>query len=314
MTYQDPVQSYSGSIREVALGAEGRQVVAGGARTMPFYAFDGAPFTPPLIAMEVYDARPHGWPAAAEEPFADVLDDPVAWGRRCVEEHGADMVCLQLASTDPNGADAPPEAAAEVARKVAEGVDAPLVVYGSGNAIKDAEVLKAVAEACAGHDVVLGPAVEDNYKQVGAAALGYSHLVSGESPIDVNMAKQLNILLTQLGLGIDRLLTDPSVGALGYGLEYAYTVIERLRLAALAQNDAMTQSPIVCQVGREAWRVKEARASEEEEPSWGDAGKRGVLWEATTALSLALAGGDVIVMRHPDAVALVRAAFSGLGA
>ena len=126
--------------------------------------------------------------------------------------------------------------------------------------------------------------------------------------------KQLNILITQMGLPSDRVFIDPSVGAVGYGAEYAYTVMERLRLAALNQNDDMTQMPMICNLGKEAWRSKEARASEAEEPAWGDATKRGVLWESVTAITLALAGADILVMRHPDAVATVRKAINGLSA
>jgi len=142
--------------------------------------------------------------------------------------------------------------------------------------------------------------------------MAYKHTVIASSPLDINLAKQLNILVTQLGLAADRILVDPSVGAVGYGVEYAYTVMERLRLAALNQNDDMTQMPMIANLGKEAWRTKEARASEDEEPAWGDAEKRGVLWEATTAMTLALAGGDVLVMRHPEAVATVRKAIYGL--
>ena len=262
--------------------------------------------------MEVYDVAPEGWPAALTEALGDVLGDPVAWAGACVERFGADIVCVQLAGTDPNGADRSPDEAADVVKSVIDAVDAPVIVYGSGNADKDVEVLKKVAEVAAGSVIAIGSATEDNYKPITAAALGYGHVVIAETPIDVNMAKQLNILITQLGLAPDRILVDPSVGAVGYGVEYAYTVMERLRLAALNQNDDMTQMPMIANLGKEAWRTKEARATAEEEPAWGDAAKRGVLWEATTAMTLALSGGDVLVMRHPEAVATVRKALDGL--
>lgn len=312
MPYEAPIEKTGGRIREVTLGTGPGAVTVGGASALPFYGFDGDLGQRPAIAMEVYDLVPDGWPAALNDALGDVLGDPVAWAKACAERFGADIVCVQLAGTDPNGADRSPDEAAAVVKSVVDAVDVPVIVYGSGNADKDVEVLKKVAEVAAGSVIGIGSATEDNYKPITAAALGYGHVVIAETPIDVNMAKQLNILVTQMGLAPDRILVDPSVGAVGYGVEYAYTVMERLRLAALNQNDDMTQMPMICNLGKEAWRTKEARATQEEEPNWGDAAKRGVLWEATTAMTLALSGGDVLVMRHPEAVSTVRTAFDGL--
>jgi len=312
MTFEAPIKESKGRIREVTLGAGAGARVVGGETSMPFYSFDGEMPRKPIIAMEVYDARPEGWAAALESALGDVLGDPGAWATACVERFGADAVCVQLASTDPNGADGSPADATDVVQAVVDAVEVPVLVYGSGNADKDGEVLKAVAEKVAGTPVALGPATEDNYKAITAAALGYGHVVIAETPIDVNMAKQLNILITQMGLGADRILIDPSTGAVGYGIEYSYTVMERLRLAALMQDDSMTQMPMICNLGKEAWRAKEARAAEEDEPAWGDAEKRGILWEATTAVTLAMSGADVLVMRHPESVRLIHTAIDGL--
>lgn len=314
MSFEAPIERPNGAIREVTLGSgEGARVV-GGETALPFYLFDGEMPHAPLIAMEVYDAAPDGWPEALTDALSDVLSDPAAWAKACVDTYGADLICVQLASTDPNGADASPEAAAATVRAVVDAVSVPVIVYGSGNVEKDAAVLKKVAESVTDTRLALGPATSDNFKPITAAALGYGHNVIAETPIDVNMAKQLNILITQMGLDPDRILIDSSCGAVGYGIEYAYTVMERLRLAALGQNDAMTQMPLVANLGKEAWRSKEARVSDAEEPSWGDAEKRGVLWEATTAITLALSGADVLVMRHPAAVGLVKSAIDGLSA
>lgn len=312
MPYTEPTEQSKGRIREVTLGSGEGAVVIGGERAMAFCAFDGDLPHQPVIAMEVFDAEPTGWPVALTSALGDVIGDPAAWAKACAELHGADLVCVQLASTDPNGADSSPERAASVVRAVVDAVSVPVIVYGSGNADKDANVLKKVAETVTDTRLALGPATEDNFKAIAAAALGYGHLVIAETPIDVNMAKQLNILITQIGLDADRILIDPSTGAVGYGIEYSYTVMERLRLAALMQDDAMTQMPLICNLGKEAWRTKEARAGEDDEPSWGDAQRRGVLWEATAAITLALGGADVLVMRHPAATALVREAMSGL--
>ncbi len=311
MTYTNPTEGPSGAIQVVVLGAGDKAITVGGARSLPFHLFDGENPNPPRIAMEVYDTEPVGWPASLTDALGPVISDPAAWAKACVE-WGADMVCVQLAGTDPNGADRTPEEAAQTVQAVAAAVDVPIVVYGSGNAEKDAEVLKKVAEVVSDTVLAIGSATEDNFKPIAAAALGYGHVVIAETPIDVNMAKQLNILITQVGMGSDRILIDPSVGAVGYGVEYAYTVMQRLRLAALNQNDAMTQMPMICNLGREAWRSKEARATAEEEPAWGDAEKRGVLWEASTAITFAMSGADVLVMRHPHAVSTVRTAINGL--
>jgi acetyl-CoA decarbonylase/synthase complex subunit delta len=314
MPYQDPTEKPSGRIREVTLGSGTSAVAFGGAAALPFYAFDGELPHAPKIAMEVFDLVPDGWAAALTDALGDLIGDPAVWARACVDRFGADMVCVQLAGTDPNGANRTPEQAAETVAAVVAAVDVPVLVYGCGNAEKDTEVLKKVAEAVTTTMLAIGSATEDNYKPITAAAIGYGHAVIAETPIDVNMAKQLNILITQMGLPSDRVLIDPSVGAVGYGAEYAYTVMERLRLAALNQNDDMTQMPMICNLGKEAWRSKEARATEAEEPAWGDATKRGVLWESVTAITLALAGADILVMRHPDAVATVRKAINGLSA
>lgn len=312
MSYTEPVEKPSGAIREVKLGSGEGAVTVGGQTCLPFHLFEGDMPNRPRIAMEVYDAPHAEWAAALTDALGEVEGDPAAWARACVERHGADMVCVQLASTDPNGANASPEDAAATVRAVAAAVGVPVLVYGCGNADKDAEVLKKVAETVADVPLALGPATEDNYKAIAAACLGYGHVVIAETPIDVNMAKQLNILITQMGLGPDRILVDPSTGAIGYGLEYSYTVMERLRLAALNQNDAMCQMPLIVNLGKEVWRTKEARATAAEESAWGDPAKRGVLWEAATATTLALSGADILVMRHPEAVALVHRALDGL--
>ncbi len=312
MTFQEPIEKMSGSIREVTLGSGEAARTVGGESALPFHTWEGDMPHRPLVAMEVYDQAPVGWPETLVDALGEVMSDPAAWARACVEQHGADMICVQLAGTDPSGADIGPEQAAETVKAVADAVNVPLVVYGSGNADKDAEVLKKVAEVMADRPIAIGPATEDNFRPITAAALAYGHVVIAETPIDVNMAKQLNILISQIGLPPERILLDPSTGAVGYGIEYSFTVMERLRLAALGQNDDMTQMPMIGNLGREAWRSKEAKAPQDEEPTWGGAHERGVLWEATTAITLVVGGVDVLVMRHPEAVALVRKAIDGL--
>jgi len=312
MAFEIPKVTYTGKIKEVKLGKTPKAVTIGGETSYPFHLFEGEMPHPPRIAMEVYDALPDDWPPAALEPFKDVANDPVAWAKKCVEQYGAELIALQLASTDPNGLNRPGEEAAQTAKKVASSVDVPVIVWGSGNAEKDADVLRKVAEACDGMNLVVGPVVEDNYKQVGAGAIAYKHTAVASSPIDINLAKQLNILLGNLGVPDEQILVDPTTGGLGYGIEYTYSVMERDRMAALTQQDERLQFPILCNMAREVWKTKEAKTSTAEAPSLGDAKKRGVLMEAATATILLLAGADVLVMRHPEAIKLVREMISDL--
>jgi acetyl-CoA decarbonylase/synthase complex subunit delta len=306
MAFEIPKISYNGVIKEIPLGKEANPVIAGGETCYPFYLFEGEMPHPPRIAMEVYDAPPLEWPQAALEPFADVIDDPAGWAQKCVSSYGAEMVALQLASTDPNAQNTSAEQAVDVTKKVAAAVEVPLIVWGSSNLEKDTEVLKMIAEECSEEKLILGPVEEGSYKALGAAALAYGHTIAASSPIDINLAKQLNILLGNLGVPDERILVDPTVAGLGYGLEYAYSVMERDRMAALTQEDERLQFPVVCNLGKEVWKVKEAKMGEEEAPLLGDPLKRGVLLEAMTALLLLLAGGDILIMRHPEAVVLIK--------
>jgi len=306
MAFEIPKMSYNGVIKEIPLGKEENPLIVGGETSYPFYLFEGEMPHPPKIAMEVYDAPPEEWAQAALEPFADVINDPAAWAQKCVSSYGAEMVALQLASTDPNAQDNSGEHAVEVTKKVAAAIDVPLIVLGSNNLEKDTEVLKMVAEACAEERLILGPVTEGNYKALGAASLAYHHTIAAGTPIDINLAKQLNILLGNLGVPDERIMVDPTVASLGYGLEYCYSVMERDRMAALTQEDERLQFPIVCNLAKEVWKTKEAKLTEQEAPLLGDPLKRGVLLEAMTALLLLLAGGDILIKRHPGAVQLVR--------
>ncbi len=305
MAFEIPKITYSGKINEVTIGKKNTLTV-GGETAYPFHLFDGKMPNPPRIAMEVWDMRPDDWPDAAMAPFSDVLDDPAAWAKKCVEKYGAEAVVVQLKSTDPNGLDKGPEEAAQVVKKVLKAVKVPVIVWGSGNEKKDIEVLRKVSEDCQGENLTIGPVAEGNHKQIGASALGYNHTLIASTPIDVNLAKQLNILLENLGVPKDKILIDPTTGGLGYGLEYTYSVMERIRMAALAQEDEKLQYPMINNIGNEVWKAKEAKQTTEEAPTLGDATKRGVLMEAVAAVTYLLAGSDILILRHPDSVALVK--------
>jgi acetyl-CoA decarbonylase/synthase complex subunit delta len=258
--------------------------------------------------MEVWDYDPSDeWPAAAIEPFKDVISSPDAWAKKCVDEYGADMIVLQLKSTDPNGMDRGADEASEVAKKVSDAIDVPLVLWGTANNQKDEEVLKAISEKCEGKNLALGPVEEANHKGVGASALGYGHAIVSSSPIDVNLAKQLNILLGNLGVQGEKIIVDPTTGGLGYGLEYSYSVMERIGMAALTQEDEKLQIPMINNIGNEVWKCKEAGLGIEEAPTLGDPEKRPVLMEAVAAVCYLMAGSDVVILRHPETVRMTRA-------
>ena len=306
MAFEIPKQDYSGAIKTLTLGGGDKAVKVGGETSYPFHTFEGEMPNPPKIAMEIWDKDPkEDWAAAAKEPYKDVLGDPVAWAKK-VLEFKPDLLAIQCQSADPNADNAPAAEVAERVKAVVDAVDIPVIVWGTYNHDKDIEVMRQVAEKCQNKNLILGPVEEGDHKQIGAAALGYKHTVAASSPIDVNLAKQLNILLGNLGVKEDKIIIDPTTGGLGYGLEYSYSVIERLRMAALTQEDDKLQLPIICNLAHEVWKTKEAKLSEKDAPELGDAAKRGILMEAVTAVSLALAGADVLIMRHPEAVKLVR--------
>ncbi len=300
-------ETYAGSIREISIGKGDNAVVVGGETSYPLYLFEGDMPNKPKIAMEIWDITPDDWPESVVSPFKDVLSDPAAWAKKCVDDFGAELIVLQLKSIDPNGKDASAEDAAETVKNVLAAIDVPLIIWGCANPEKDEEVLKKIAEVCTGENLTIGPVEDKNHKGIGAAAMGYGHTVISSSPIDVNLAKQVNILLENLGMPVDRMLIDPTTGGLGYGMEYSYSVMERLRMAAMAQGDDKLQYPIINNLGNEVWKCKEAKQTVEDAPALGDPEKRGILMEAVGAVSYLMAGSDILIMRHPEAIKLVRA-------
>ena len=314
MAVEIPKITYSGKVKQVTLGKGSKAVTVGGETAYPFYLFEGAMPNKPKIAMEVWDCPPEDWAAAALEPFAGVTNDPVAWAKKCINDYGAEMIALELISTDPNGLNREAGAAAAVVKKVADAIDVPLIVWGTANHDKDTEVLRQVAELCQGKNLILGPVEEGDHKKIGGAALAYRHTVIASTPIDINLAKQLNILLGNLGVPDDLLVMDPTVSGIGYGIEYCFSVMERMRMAGLTQQDDKLQFPIICNISKETWKTKEVKSPTGEVPELGDARKRGILMEAMSATVLLTAGADVLIMRHPEAIKLVREIIADLTA
>ncbi|MGD0659247.1 MAG: acetyl-CoA decarbonylase/synthase complex subunit delta [Syntrophorhabdales bacterium] len=306
MAFSIPKISYTGTIKEVTLGTGASAVSVGGEGCYPFYVFEGAMPRPPRIAFEVWDYEPEDWPDWAIEPYRDVISDPVAWAKKSIGTYGAQMIALLLKSADPNGRNRAVEEVVATVRAVSDAVSVPLIVWGCANDEKDAAMLRSIAEACEGKNVALGPVSDKNYKQIGAMAIGYGHTVIASTPIDVNLAKQLNILLGNLGVPEEKLLIDPTTGGLGYGLEYSYSVIERDRMAALTQGDVKLQAPVICNLANEVWKTKEAKTAKADNPKLGDEKKRAVIMEAVAAMTLAVAGADILIMRHPEAISSVK--------
>lgn len=296
-------EKWTSKVGEMVLGADGK-VKAGGESTLPFLHFEGEIPNKPVLALEVWDLEPTDWPDVLKESFADVLGDPVAWAKKNIE-YGADLVALRLMSAHPDYKDASPEECAATAKAVAEAVDVPLIVIGCGVEEKDALVLEKVGEALNGKNCLIGCATEKNYKTITATAMVNGHSVIASSPLDINLAKQLNILMTEMNLPANRIAMDPLVGALGYGIEYAYSIMERSRTGALT-GDKMLAMPVICFVGQEVWKAKEAKTSIDETPEWGDQNRRAILWEVITTTTFIQAGGSIMVLRHPETVKQVK--------
>ena len=307
MAFEFYKERYAGSVKAVTLGKGDKAVTVGGESCYPFYHFEGEMPHRPRIAMEVWDMSPEDWPASALAPFKKVVGDAAAWARKCVTDFGAEMIVLQLKSTDPNDKDASAADASATVKKVLKAVDVPLIIWGSANKEKDEEVLKQIAEDHQGANLIIGPVEDKNHKGIGASAMAYGHTLISSSPIDVNLAKQVNILLENLGMPTERMIIDPTTGGLGYGMEYSYSVMERLRMAALAQGDDKLQLPVINNLGNEVWKCKEVKQSSDEAPTLGDPERRGILMEAVGAVNYLLAGSDVLIMRHPEAIRLTKA-------
>ncbi len=290
-----PVEKWSGRVREVTLGATAEQggtrshTVTVGGETIPY---------PPVVAVEIRSRRPKDWSPLLFEAWGDVMDDPAAWAK-AAEQAGADLILLTLDLQDT------PDDARGALRQVLDATGLPLLVFGPGQADKDNELLVAVADEGKGERLVLGVCEDKNYRTIVAAALANNHLVNSRTPMDVNLAKQLIILIHDMGMPWDRVLMDPSTGALGYGIEYGYSVMERLRIAAL-QGDSMTQQPMLVTPGEEAWKIKEAKVGDGVPEAWGDWRQRAIHWETLTAVTLIESGAAIVILRHPESVLRVK--------
>lgn len=305
MAFTPPVETYAGKVCSPTIGVSGTTLTFGGENVLPFHAFEGLVPNRPVIAYEIQDVPPTEWPETVLKPYENVSHDPVTWAGYCQNVLKAKAIALRLIGTHPDRENRSPENAAKTVRDVLSAINIPLIILGSNHAEKDASVLVAAAEAAKDKNCIIGKAQESNYKTIVATAMANNHKLIAMSELDINLSKQLNILIIQMGLERERLITDPMCAALGYGLEYTYSVMERIRLAALTQNDATMQPPMLGDIGMYVWKVKETVASETDLPQWGSLQERGIAWEAVTATALLLAGTEIFIMRHPKAIEAV---------
>ncbi|MBP7836110.1 MAG: acetyl-CoA decarbonylase/synthase complex subunit delta [Candidatus Omnitrophica bacterium] len=299
MALQLMTEKWSGEGSVVSIGAtkeeqgtRSHSLKIGGEGSLPCLFREGPLSNKPQIVFEIWDAAPLDWPEELVQGYKNVLGDPVKWAQICVHEYKAQGLCLRLQGAHPDFGNKSPEEEAQLVKKILKSVSVPLIILGCGDDAKDNLLLPACSEAARHERCLIGPATQDNYKTIAASVLADGHNIIAESPIDINIAKQLNVLISDMGLALERIVMDPTIGALGYGLEYAYSIMERARLAGLS-GDKTLACPFICFVGQEAWRAKEAKVGPAEQ---------GVIWEALTAAALVQAGADLLVMRHPKAI------------
>ena len=317
MPIEIPKDNWPGTVRTVTIGASASDggtrtstVTVGGQKNLPFLHFENKAPNRPAVAIEIKDHRPDDWSSLLIGAWGDVVDNPAIWAK-AAEAAGADLIQLSLSLTDLDGNPTNPDGAVKTVKNVLAATGLPLMVFGPGQAEADNNLLVAVAEATKGERLVLGIAEDKNYRTIIATAMANGHLVNARSPMDVNLAKQLNILISDMGMPLDHVLMDPTTGALGYGIEYGYSAMERLRQAAL-QGDAMTQLPILVTPGFEAWKTKEAKVETGVPAAWGDWLERSINWETLTAMTLIEAGADIVVLRHAESVRRVKLAVTDL--
>jgi len=320
MTVELMHETWPGKILTVTIGATPAEggtrsstVTVGGHGALPFMTGDAPSPHRPVVALEVLVMVPDDWPEQLRAPLADVLDSPAAWARKGVEELGADLICLRLFSPHPEWRGTTPDEAARTVRAVLDAVSVPLIILGCGDPDVDNDLWPRVTQETRGERCLMGIAVPQNYKTLVVACLADGHALLAEAPIDVNIQKQLSILVSEMGLPPDRIVLHPGTASLGYGLEYEYSIMERIRLAGL-QGDRMLSQPVAAIVGEESWKAKEARVSEQGMPAWGSAARRGPAWEAATAAAYLQAGTDIVVLLHPEAIGAVKRTISELTA
>ena len=306
MAFTPKTAPFSGKINAVTLGTGDKAIVIGGQNVMPFYTFDAPIENAPKIGVEISDLAA-SWDAPALNEFYAGCTTMVDYAKRAETMPGADFLCLHFESADPNGANRPVADCVADAKAVAEAVTMPIVIMGCKNIEKDGELFSKIAEALQGKNILVLSARNEDYKTVGASvALACGQKVGAETADDINLAKQLNIMLKGLSINPENIVMNIGTAAVGYGFEYVASTLDRVRLAALAQSDADLQMPIMSPVSPDAWGVKESTATEEDEPEWGSREERAIDMEVSTAAANLTGGADAVIMRHPAAIATIK--------
>ena len=306
MSFEPKKQPYRGKINAVTLGTGDKAVVIGGQNVLPFYTFDAPIEHAPKIGVEISDLAGE-WKSAGLSEFYAGCTTMVDYAKKAETMEGADFLCLHFESADPNGANRSVADCVNDAKAVADAVSMPIVIMGCKNIEKDGELFSKIAEALQGKNILVLSARNEDYKTVGASvALAYGQKVGAETADDINLAKQLNIMLKGMGVDGHNVAMNVGSAAAGYGFEYVASTLDRVRLAALAQSDADLQMPIMSPVSPDAWAVKESTASEEDEPEWGSREERAIGMEVSTAAANLTGGADAVIMRHPAAVATIK--------
>jgi acetyl-CoA decarbonylase/synthase complex subunit delta len=305
MPFNQKPQKFNAKINTVTIGSGEKTITIGGNSTFPFYTFDAPTENAPKVGVEITDMGLEEF-APGIRAYYEGASTMAEIAKKAAAMEGADFVALILDGGDPNGANKSVDELIAVVKEVADAIDCPLVVEGCKNVEKDAELLPKVAEALQGRNAVIMSEKEENYKAIGAAAgLAYNQIVGAESADDINLAKQLNVVTTQLGVDPKKIVMNVGTASVGYGYEYVVSTMDRIRGAALSQNDNMLQMPIITPVSSETWGVKEAVATEADMPEWGPADERGIDMEVATAAADLAAGSDAVILRHPQSVATI---------
>lgn len=284
-------------------GTRGKTVTVGGQSALPSLTFDGETPHRPVIAAYVADIVP-GWPDFLKEAIGSEINSPLEWAQKAVEEFGVDLINIKLPGGSPDGENRSAEECARLVQDLLKTVEVPLIIWGCGDEEKDRSILQECSQAARGENCLLGSATESNYMTMGAICKADQHKLIAEAPVDINIGKQVNILLDDVGFGLEDVVMFQTTAALGYGFDYVYTIMERARMAGL-QGDKLMAQPQLCDVGEEVWRTKEATAGEEILEGWGKVEKRGPMWEAVCAQGYLQAGADILIMAHPEAISTI---------
>jgi acetyl-CoA decarbonylase/synthase complex subunit delta len=310
-------ENWKNNINEVTIGAtkdqggtRGSTITLGGQNALPFLTFEGDIPNKPVIAGYVSDIVPD-WPDVLKNAIGSEINDPVEWAQKSVSEFGVEAINMRFLGASPNEQDKAAADCAKTVEALLKAVDVPLILWGCGDDEKDNIVLPEISQAAKGENCLIGSAKESNYQTISAICKADKHKIIAEAPVDINIGKQVNILLQDDGMDLKEVVMLQTTAALGYGFDYVYTILERARIAGL-QGDKLMASPQMCDVGGEVWRVKEATVDEDILTGWGALEKRGPMWEATCAAGYLQAGADLLIMAHPQAIKIIQSTINNL--